>query len=142
MKISILLSLIFLFSSFTYSSYCNISGDTVFFSTEKEGLTILTQNIDSIKYHSKKENYPNPFSPSMKDYAAKVKTYDTTFLLITIKDKADIEIKSFRWEKIIPGAYRFDWWEYMDFKTLPSGVYYAEIFSNKGVETNKALIVK
>ncbi|RPI18041.1 MAG: hypothetical protein EHM58_06880 [Ignavibacteriae bacterium] len=142
MKVLIFLLTILLYYTISYASYYNISSDTVIFHSEKEGLIILTQNIDSIKYHIIKVNYPNPFSPSMRDFSAKINTYDSTALTINITDKLQKLIVTFIWNKIPPGAYRFDWWEYVDMKGLKSGVYYVETFTKEGAKSTKALIVK
>jgi hypothetical protein len=142
MKISILITYLFIISAVSYSSNTGSPGDTLAFSSEKDRLIILTQNPDSIKYHIKKGNYPNPFSPSMKDYAAKINTYDTTYLIVSIQDAHYAEVKTFRWEKVTPGAYEFDWWDYLNFEELPSGVYYVDVIINNGKETTKAVIVK
>lgn len=114
--------------------------DTVFFSSEKVGLILFTNNIDSIKYFPDAPP-PNPFGPSQKTYSIRINTYDTTKLIIKVKNKDEV-IFVYEWNMIPPGAYEFDWWQYAEYRKLPSGQYDAEkIFNNKS-ETSKVFLIK
>jgi hypothetical protein len=42
---------------------------------------------------------------------------------------------------ITPGAYRFDWWEYLGYN-LPSGIYFTEKIINGKTENKKVVLVK
>ncbi len=99
----------------------DITSDTVIFSSENVGLCLRTHNIDSIKYYQERNKLIYPFSPSMYTYSANVYTYDTSALIINVKDKDYNTKVTFIWNSISPGAYRFDWWQYVN--NLPSGVY-------------------
>ena len=113
--------------------------DSVIFSSEKVGLTIFTQNIDSIKFFSDKD-ITNPFSPSMITYSVKINTFDTAKLVINFKDQYEKTLVVYKWKMIPPGAYRFDWWEYLGY--LPSGIYFTEKIINGKTETKKVVLVK
>ncbi|MCI0449584.1 MAG: hypothetical protein L0Y79_07340 [Chlorobi bacterium] len=113
--------------------------DTVIFSSEKVGLITLTNNIDSINYFPQ-ESPPNPFSPSMETYAVRIAAWDTSSLSIAVKDALQNTKVVYIWHKIKPGAYKFYWWENLNY--LPSGVYSIETTINNKTTTKKAIIVK
>ena len=115
------------------------SGDTVRFSSERVGLYVWTHNIDSIKYYQEKNKQINPFSPSMIDLSAPVYTYVPASLVINVKDKDQKIIVTFIWNSISPGAYRFDWWQYI--YHLPHDVYFIEKIINGNSETYKAYFI-
>ena len=141
MKNEIFFVIVFLVTSgILFSLEKNISCDTVLFSYEKIGLSIWTHNTDSIKYYKEKNKQINPFSLSMYTYSANVYTYDTSALVINVKDKDYNTKVTFIWNSISPGAYKFDWWQYVD--NLPSGVYYIEKIINNVSETLKAILAK
>ena len=125
------------FSLISMDLFCQ--NDTVIFSSEKVGLIILTQNIDSIKYFPEKQN-PNPFGPTMETYATRINSWDTAELSVTIKDNNQNILVVYIWHKILPGAYKFYWWENMQY--IPAGIYYIETNINNKITTNKAVIVK
>ena len=112
--------------------------DTVTFSSEKAGLYAWTQSIDSIEYYQEKNKQINPFAPTMKDFSAKVYTYAPASLVINVKDDVQNIIITFIWKSISPGAYRFDWWQYL--YHLQSGVYFIEKIINGTSETYKAYL--
>lgn len=113
--------------------------DTVYFSSEKTGLILLTQNIDSIKYFPETPP-PNPFSPTMDSYSVRINTYDTTNLTVNFKDIYEEVLIVYKWNNIPPGAYKFEWWNYI--QSLQSGTYFTEkIIGNKS-EINKVIYIK
>lgn len=135
------LILVLFFLTFEQLSFGkNKSGDTVLFTSEKEGLLILTQNLDSIKYFPHGNKLLYPLSPTLQMFSARVSTIDTAVLTINMKDAFENNIAAFIWTSISPGAYRFDWWEYIN--DLPSGVYFIEKIVNNDSETYKAIFVK
>lgn len=113
MKINLII-LCFIF----VSSNCYSQSDTVRFTSEKVGLVVLTHNIDSIKYFPEKQP-PNPFGPSMEYYNERISSIDTTYLSVIVKDKDLNIIVVYIWNKILPGAYKFYWWNNLQY--LPSG---------------------
>ena len=102
----------------TYNIFCQC--DSVIFSSERVGLVILTQNIDSIEYFKKIEHPPSPFGPTMLNYAAYINSYNDGNVIIEVSSTSEC-ITRFIWSNILPGSYRFDWWQY--FNGLPGGMY-------------------
>jgi hypothetical protein len=133
MNIKLILILILLLSR---NIFCQC--DSAIFLSENIGLYVYTHNIDSIKYFSE-ENIP-PYSPSFSSYSAKINTFETSTLSIKIKDLNEKCLFTFIWNKILPGAYRFDRWQFTN--QLPSGVYYVEKTVNEITKTNKTLLVR
>ena len=113
--------------------------DTVKF-TSANGLVILTQNIDSIKYYPGVNKVLNPLSPTNQTYSPLINVYNTAHVSIIIRDAHKNDFAAFTWDSISPGAYRFDWWQYAN--NVPSGVYYIEKIINNESETYKAIFVK
>jgi hypothetical protein len=130
---------LFLLSGELFSTEKYISGDTVLFSSV-DNLVILTQNFDSIKYFPGENKLIYPLSPTLQSFSARVSTYDTASLTINVKDAYKNNIATFIWNSISPGAYKFDWWIYIN--DLPSGMYYIEKRINNDSETYKAIFVK
>jgi hypothetical protein len=115
--------------------------DTVMFSSDKVGLSILTQNPDSIKYFPERD-IPNPFSPSMTNYSVKISIYDSSKLIIKFKDANEETLVVYIWNKVSPGAYIFHWWEYQGIQRLSGGIYFTEKIINDKSETKKVVLVK
>jgi len=134
MRIKLIITIILLMRISSFSQ-----NDSVVFSSEKVGLIIFTQNVDSIKYHSDQAP-PNPFSPTMTTYSVRINTYDTAELVIKFKNHLEKTLVIFKWDKVSPGSYQFDWWEYI--KNIPSGMYYTEKIINDKSEIKRVLLVK
>lgn len=113
--------------------------DTIVYTSEKFGLTILTQNVDSIEIYEKNNKYPNPW-PTMQNMSSKLFIYNDTPLKITLYDVNMKRVVIFLWENILSGAYRFDWWEQI--KNLSSGTYQIEVATNQKLETKNVIFVK
>ena len=115
--------------------------DTVNFTSEKVGLILITNNLDSIKYYPDSPP-PNPFGPDMNTYSVRINTYDSTKLIIKIKDINQEDLIIYIWDSIPPGSYKFDWWQYAEFRRFPSGKYYGEKIYNNKTETSKIIFIK
>jgi len=112
--------------------------DTVYFTSEKVGLQILTLNIDTVKIYEEAKEYPKPFGPSLVNFSPKIFNYENSPLKIIFHDENMNILAILKWKNIIPGAYRFDWWEII--KTRPLGPYYLKVSTNKKSETKKVLL--
>jgi hypothetical protein len=112
--------------------------DTVIFSSEKVGLIVFTKNADSIKI-LEDQKYLNPFAPTMADFSPRIFIYEKSPLVIKVKDSSETDLVIYVWQSVLPGAYRFDWWQYM---THLSGTYYVETILNNKSKTIKALIIR
>lgn len=139
--IPIVLSFRNLFGFFLINLSIFSQADTVYFSSDKVGLILFTNNIDSIKYYLEVPPL-NPFSPSMESYSLRINSYDSTKLIIKVKNVNEEILLVYIWNKIPPGAYRFDWWQYIDFRNFSSGKFSVEKIFNNKTTVNTLLIIK
>ncbi len=126
------------FTSATVGYLCGSIGinNGCVFKTTTGGLTYITQTSTNIpKLFSLSQNYPNPFNPSTKiNYELPI----TNNVSLKVYDALGNEIETLVNEKQNAGSYSVDF----NAASLPSGIYFYKLVTEKFSETKKMILVK
>lgn len=129
----------FLINVKCFTADLNLLDTTINFENQNK-LIILTTNPDSSEYWTNHARYPNPFGPTMEAYSAIVILSESSFVKISLKDYNGEFIKTFNWESVERGVYKFRWWEY--YENIPSGVYYLLVTTKFITTIDKVIMVR
>jgi N-acetylmuramoyl-L-alanine amidase len=94
---------------------------------------LLPENIPS--EFSLEQNYPNPFNPSTN---LQLNISETAKVKLVVYDILGREVSVLKDEIMNPGIYKVTW----DATGMPSGTYFAKLYSGKNISTIKMLLAK
>jgi hypothetical protein len=94
---------------------------------------LLPENIPS--EFSLEQNYPNPFNPSTNLH---LNISETAKVKLVVYDILGREVSVLKDEIMNPGIYKVTW----DATGMPSGTYFAKLYSGKNISTIKMLLAK
>ncbi len=103
------------------------------------GITFVNSSDETTKSFSLSQNYPNPFNPQTRiNYELPI----TNFVSIKVYDALGNEIETLVNEKQNAGSYAVDFNASLYGSSLPSGIYFYKLVTEKFSETKKMILIK
>ena len=116
------------------------SGDGVFITLNRDTVTSVDDNFEQPKDFSLYQNYPNPFNGETIISFRLLEKQKTS---ITIYNILGQEVKKLKDEIILAGEYKIVWNGTDNYgASLPSGIYFVRLQSNKSQQLIKAVLIK